>query len=55
MGAVVKAFAPCSLEGNRDRLARNKGWGVKGWSKEVVGRKETAGPGKSHWEGSAEG
>ena len=39
MKAVVKAFAPCFLEGNRDRLARNEGWGVKGWSKEVAGRR----------------
>lgn len=29
IGGMVKAFGLCSLEGNRDRLPRSKGWGVK--------------------------
>ena len=55
MGAVVKAFAPCSLEGNRDHLARNKGWGVKGWSKEVVGRRRLLDRGKATGKGLRRG
>lgn len=47
MRAVVKAFAPCSLEENRDSLAKNEGWRVKGWSKEVVGRRRALNWGKA--------
>lgn len=37
-GAMAKAFEPCSLEGNRVRLARSQG-GQGRWRKEVVGRR----------------